>query len=369
MATKNNRPIPARATHPGEILREELQERGIKQKDFARQIGVQASHLNAFIKGKRNLNENLAMKLEEYLGIPYKFWMNIQNSYTYNCKAIEQRNIEEQEALAFEDECSKMLNLKHLYKYLHCPFKTVIDRVKWLKDILPFDLLTVQEQKLQVSGLYKHSEKVQIDEKNMLTWLVLNWLAISRLSAPNKYEKGNAVKAAEEIASMANHREMNVSRIKHCLQNYGISLAEVQKLDKAPIDAYSTINNSHPIITVTYRYNDMDKLAFDILHELCHIDKHLSDTQKAFIAIDGVEYSSDPREKEANEFAKNTLIPESTWNKILKVGCKSLSPYKIVKTIATEAERFGISPSIAVARYKHDTNWFKTSAYRSPKIY
>ena len=110
-------------------------------------------------------------------------------------------------------------------------------------------------------------------------------------------------------------------------------------------------------------------MAFDILHELCHIDRHLSDSQKAFIAIEGVEYSSDPREKEANEFARNALIPESTWNAILKVGCNSLSPHKIVKTIAEEAERYGISSSIAISRYKHDTNWYKTSAYRSPKIF
>ena len=60
MATKSNRLVPARAIHPGEILREELQERGIKQKEFAQLIGVQPTHLNEFIKGKRNLNEDLA---------------------------------------------------------------------------------------------------------------------------------------------------------------------------------------------------------------------------------------------------------------------------------------------------------------------
>lgn len=369
MATRSNNPVPVRAIHPGEILREELQERGIKQKDFAQQIGVQPTHLNAFIKGKRNLNEDLAMKLEKHLGIPYKAWMNLQNSYAYDCKAIEQRSIEEQEALAFEEECSKNLNMKYLYKYLLCPFTTVVDRVKWIKDLFPFDLLNVQKQKMQVAGLYKHSEKVQIDEKNMLTWLVLNWLSISKITNSNSYVQGNALKAAEEIASMANQRRMNVDNIRHCLQSYGISFVEVKKIEKAPIDAYSTIKDGHPIITVTYRYNDMDKLAFDILHELCHIDRHLSDSQKAFIAIEGLEYSSDPREKEANEFARNALIPESTWNAILKVGCNSLSPHKIVKTIAEEAERYGISSSIAISRYKHDTNWYKTSAYRSPKIF
>ena len=62
MATRSNRSVPARAIHPGEILREELLERGIKQKDFAQQIGMQPSHLNAFIKGKRNMSDDLARK-------------------------------------------------------------------------------------------------------------------------------------------------------------------------------------------------------------------------------------------------------------------------------------------------------------------
>ena len=66
MATRNNRLVPVKAIHPGEILREELQERGIKQKDFAKQIGDQANHLNAFIHCKRNLNEELEMKLERH---------------------------------------------------------------------------------------------------------------------------------------------------------------------------------------------------------------------------------------------------------------------------------------------------------------
>ncbi len=87
----NNRLIPFKPTHPGEILKEELLERGIKQKDFADQIGMQASHLNAFIKGKRNMNEDLAIKLEEHLDIPYNVWMNLHTGYIYECKTHEKR--------------------------------------------------------------------------------------------------------------------------------------------------------------------------------------------------------------------------------------------------------------------------------------
>ncbi len=89
MATKSNRLISNRAIHPGEILREELKERGIKQKDFARSIGWQATHLNEFINGKRNLNEDLAMRLESQLGIPFKTWMSLHSGYIYECKALE----------------------------------------------------------------------------------------------------------------------------------------------------------------------------------------------------------------------------------------------------------------------------------------
>lgn len=89
MATNNNRLTSNRAIHPGEILCEELKERGIKQKDFAKAIGWQATHLNEFIKGKRNLNEDLAMRLESQLGIPFKTWMSLHSGYIYECKALE----------------------------------------------------------------------------------------------------------------------------------------------------------------------------------------------------------------------------------------------------------------------------------------
>ena len=77
-------------------MREELQERGIKQKDFAQMIGVQPSHLNEVIRGKRNLNEDLAIRLEKHLGIPFKTWMSLRNGYVYECKALEERQSEEQ---------------------------------------------------------------------------------------------------------------------------------------------------------------------------------------------------------------------------------------------------------------------------------
>ena len=368
MATRNNRLVPVRAIHPGEILREELQERGIKQKDFAKQIGVQATHLNAFIRGKRNLNDDLAMKLESHLGIPYKTWMNLHSGYMYDRKAMDAKQNKEQEAREYEDSCTGIFNLKLLYKKLNLSHLPCLERVTKLKALFDFDLRSSKELSLQVVGRYKHSEKVHIDEKNMQTWLILNWLEISRATIDKKYQKGNGLKAASEIAEMANNGTLSIQGIKDCLNEYGIAYLYVEKLDKTPVDAYSTLVGGCPVITVTYRYNDIDKLAFDVLHELCHIERHLSEDNQAFISTEGTLYSKDPREKEANDFARQQLIPDDVWSRIIGRGREDLSPHKVVRAIAKEAERYGISPSIAVSRYKHDLNWYQTSAYKSPKI-
>lgn len=370
MGTSNEILIPAIATHPGEMLREELKERGIKQKDLAAQMGIPASHLNEFIKGKRNLTPSLGAGLEAALGIPYDIWTGLQSRYDYNTMAIAERDRENARASEYEAACRAQVNLTAIYKRLNITATTAVERVKSLKNVLSFDLLDIGVYKLGVAGLYKHSEKVQIDEKNMLAWLVLNKCETLKydLRALPKFESGNAESAAEEIANYANKQRLTPSIIESVLNSHGIAYLVVRKLDKAPIDAFCTMREEHPFVTVTYRYNDIDKLAFDVLHELCHIERHLGDGQESFVSIDGVDYSSDPREKEANEFARNALIPPKDWEKILRTKSQSLLLNRVVATIAAAAQNLGYSPSIAVARYKHETQNYCTNLYRSQKI-
>lgn len=74
---------PFEVVHVGDILKEELKARGIMQKDFAKQIGMQATHLSSLIKGKIQISEKIAYKLEAALGIPAVDWLNMQNNYNY----------------------------------------------------------------------------------------------------------------------------------------------------------------------------------------------------------------------------------------------------------------------------------------------
>ena len=76
-----NNLIPPRPTHPGEVLREEIESRGITQTKLANEIGVRVSLLNELINGKRDFTIEYAMMLEAALGIDADFWMRMQIGY------------------------------------------------------------------------------------------------------------------------------------------------------------------------------------------------------------------------------------------------------------------------------------------------
>ncbi|MCC9020483.1 MULTISPECIES: helix-turn-helix transcriptional regulator [Flavobacterium] len=56
--------------HPGAVLKRELDKRNISQLSFAHTLSEHAQTINAIVKGKRNLNTALAIKIEEALGVP-----------------------------------------------------------------------------------------------------------------------------------------------------------------------------------------------------------------------------------------------------------------------------------------------------------
>ena len=81
MATRNENPAPFMAVHPGMMIKPELEERGISQKEFAKILGTQPSHLSEVLNGKRALTTELAVKIENAIGLPAKILLSAQTQY------------------------------------------------------------------------------------------------------------------------------------------------------------------------------------------------------------------------------------------------------------------------------------------------
>ena len=84
--------IPFVATHPGEMIKDELKERGMTQKQLALETGIKPSVLSETINGKRSVSLNVAVALEKALGIPADIWMNMQTQYDLDTAKIAERD-------------------------------------------------------------------------------------------------------------------------------------------------------------------------------------------------------------------------------------------------------------------------------------
>lgn len=64
---------PSTPIHPGEILKDELEARGLSQRKFAQTIGVSYSVFNEVVNGKRPITTEYALKIEAATGINAEF--------------------------------------------------------------------------------------------------------------------------------------------------------------------------------------------------------------------------------------------------------------------------------------------------------
>jgi HTH-type transcriptional regulator/antitoxin HigA len=74
-----------------------------------------------------------------------------------------------------------------------------------------------------------------------------------------------------------------------------------------------------PIISLTLRYDRIDNFWFCLLHELAHVSKHLSASDRLIIDdldLRGKEAETeDIIEKETDEMTRNGLIPKRIWDR------------------------------------------------------
>ena len=84
--------IPFEATHPGKLIKDELKERGMTQKQLAEETGIKPSVLSETVNGKRSVSLNVAVALEKALGISADVWMNLQTQYDLDMANITERD-------------------------------------------------------------------------------------------------------------------------------------------------------------------------------------------------------------------------------------------------------------------------------------
>ena len=157
---KENDILPFEPTHPGNILRDELNARGLSQKEVAAELGIKPSQLNEIINEKRSVNADIALLLENILGIGAKFWLDFQSKYDLDRAKLKDKDIEKQNSLSIWNSIKEEIPPKELKQKEHLPDK-LEDRVKKIYQIYEVDNLNELKHSLKESdsGYYGKTKK------------------------------------------------------------------------------------------------------------------------------------------------------------------------------------------------------------------
>jgi antitoxin HigA-1 len=94
-----------RAIHPGEILKEELDELSLSANALAKALDVPTNRITAILNEQRGITADTALRLAKFFGTTPDFWMSLQSSYDVK-KAREavgldiEKNVKPRELLA-----------------------------------------------------------------------------------------------------------------------------------------------------------------------------------------------------------------------------------------------------------------------------
>lgn len=140
---------------------------------------------------------------------------------------------------------------------------------------------------------------------------------------------------------------------KEYLAKQGIHLIVVHSLPKTYLDgAAMLMTDGTPVIGMTLRHDRIDNFWFCLLHEMAHIAKHLSASKR--IIIDDLDLrghddgTNGNNEIEADEMARDSLIPKKYWGK------KQISGRVSAAEVSLLSEKINIHPAIIAGRIRFE---------------
>lgn len=131
------------------------------------------------------------------------------------------------------------------------------------------------------------------------------------------------------------------------LRKHGILLVIEPQFPGMRLDGAAVmLEGNRPVLGLTLRYDRIDNFWFALMHELAHVSLHLGDPGTQFFDDLDCASEGDPREREADEFAGEALIPEGEWIKSPASRVRSPDAAKHL------ADRLRIHPAIVAGRMR-----------------
>ena len=329
---------------PGDTILELLEEQNMTQSGLAQRMGRPVKTVNEIIHGKKSLTPETALQLELVLGAPARIWLNLEQQYR------------EHLARQAEDEAlQEQLDWLALF-----PVKDMQNK-GWLPT-------TTNESELLVALLQFFGLANPNSWEDIWSGCLVNYRKTSAYESTD-YALSTWLRQGERQAQTIRCAPYDVTAFMQLLQNeirlltletpavfeselvnlcarVGVVVTFVPQVTGARVSgATRWLNKEKALIQLSLRYKTNDHFWFTFFHEAGHIARH----GKRAVFIDSENGVSDGKEQEADEFARDMLVPPKLYRQFVNKN------KKISKTAVLQfSKNIGIAPGIVVGRLQHD---------------
>ena len=327
---------------PGDTILELLELNSMTQLDLSDKTGINKKTINEIIKGKAPITTTTALKLEYVFNIPASFWNNLESNYR---EVLERQK--DFDSIIEDEKYLKNIPYNEMSKrnwdYIEItrsPFERVVNLRKFFS-VASLGFNTELKRKLA----FRKQDNDSFSYESLYCWLRYGEIQSNNIEYP-KFDIIKLKESVEKIRSLTSYLFLDkIDEIRELLKDCGVSLIFEPHLPNTYVNGVSyKITKDKAIIMISDRGKKDDILWFTLFHEIAHLIMH----SKKEVFIDGDNELKSSIEKEADDFAKNTLISKNAYDDFIENNIIN------EKTIRKFSKDNNIIPGILVGRMQKE---------------
>ncbi len=325
---------------PGSVLEEEIEYRGMTQKELAARMGRPTQVINEIIRGKKAITHNTASEMQKALGISAQFWVNLETAYRMTLARLEER-----ERLEAETAALKRFPVAQMQKRGWIPkFSKRVDKVLAIQEFLGVASLNNVAETLvaafRITGGDRHSPEA------LAVWLKQGEVEGGRVET-QPFDGERFQRSLSHIRGLtAEPPEEFMPKLTEACAESGVAFVVVEELPKSGANgAARWLAPDKALIQLSLKWKWADVFWFTFFHEAHHV---LQTRRRNY--VDGVPGTATnaSAENAADRFAAELLIPRHQWDTFTGAG------YFSAPEIVSFASSLGVDPGIVVGRLQRE---------------
>lgn len=329
---------PARLPDPVEAIRFRMEQQGLTQRDLVPFIGSRGK-VSEVLSGKRPLTLSMIRALHRGLSIPAE---SLLQEHTRD--ALDAGDIE----------------------WDRFPVREMVARgwVKGLSTVEPYEPEDVMRRFMRSLGvqrtvptLYKKTNVRAgraLDRYALAAWTLRIVIRAKEKAAHFPYKPGTVTDTFMREVAQLSWSARGPLLADEFLERHGIALIVEPHLSRTRLDGAAILPEvSRPVIGLTIRHDRLDNFWYCLMHELAHVALHLKAEGDSFYDDLDTEDLEDLREKEADDMAREALVPAAMWTE---------SPARVLRSPEAAqhlAEKLRIHPAIVAGRMRYEAKNYR----------